>query len=141
MDRLLEFAGNHPLLITMAIMLTVLVIVNELRLMSRRGIDLTPAEAVQFINDGAMIIDVRSIERFRTGHIVNARNIPFDELAGAVAGKLKGHEDKPVITYDDAGFIGAKAASLLRKLAFAKAANLRGGLVAWQRDNLPLETG
>lgn len=123
----------------MAVVLTILVVANELRLLSRRGIDLSPAEAVQLINQGAMIIDVRSIERFRTGHIVNAKNIPFEDLAGAVDSKLEKHKDKPVLTYDDAGFIGAKAATLLRNLAFTKAANLRGGLVAWQRENLPLD--
>ena len=54
MDRALEFAANHPILISTAVFLTILTLANEIRMVSRRGVDLGPNEAVRLINGGAL---------------------------------------------------------------------------------------
>jgi len=141
MDRLLEFASNHPILLSGAVFLTILTIANEVRTATRRGVDLSPQDAVGLINGGATVIDVRSFERFAAGHIINAKNIPLDELDDAAMKKLGTQKDKPVILYDDNGLTGGRAVNLLRGLEFANVANIKGGITAWARDNFPLESG
>jgi len=46
-----------------------------------------------------------------------------------------------VITCCDTGLSGGAAARELSRLGFAKVFNLRGGLSAWQKENLPLVRG
>lgn len=137
MDRLLEFAGNHPYLVGAAVMLASLIVFNELRLRTRGFSDIAPADAVKLINVDAVVLDVRSADDYAKGHIVGARNVPADELdvEKRPIAKLK---DKPVLTYCDTGIAGARVAATLRKAEFSRVFNLRGGLEAWRRDNYPL---
>ncbi|MEM6638466.1 MAG: rhodanese-like domain-containing protein [Pseudomonadota bacterium] len=141
MDRLLEFAANHPILVSSAVFLTIVTLGNEVRMASRRNIDLDPQSAVRLINAGATVIDVRSFERYQSGHIINARHIPMDELADQAPRKLGALKDQPVVVYDENGAASASAVGILRGLAFAQVVNLKGGLVAWMRDNFPIEKG
>lgn len=140
MQQIIEFSGNHPYLVGLAVILTMILIANEFRLFSRQGIDVSPSQTVALINNGAKVVDVRSVELFRAGHIMGAMNIAFDDLEDKALKAFKAHKDKFIIVYDDTGMQGARASTLLRGLEL-KAVNLKGGLAAWTRDNLPLEQG
>jgi rhodanese-related sulfurtransferase len=139
MQQLIEFAGNHPILVGALVLLAILVIVNEIRLKAG-GVQATPAEAVRLINDGATVIDVRGDGPFAAGHIAGARNVPLSELGNQLE-SLGKRKDRPVLVYCEMGGQSAKAAAALRRAAFDRVFNLKGGLVAWQRENLPVETG
>ena len=89
------------------------------------------------MNQGALVIDLRSKDLFDAGHIVDARHVPAAALESQ-ADTLKKWRDKNVITYCDTGANGAGAARTLTKLGFTKVFNLHGGLNAWVKDNLPL---
>lgn len=141
MDRLLEFATNHPLLVSAAVFIAIVTIANEVRLATRRGIDLSPQDAVVLINQGATVIDVRDFERYRGGHIINAKHIPMDDLQDQAGKKLASFKDKPVVVYDDNGTLGARAVNVLRGLNFSNAVSLKGGIGAWLRENFPVESG
>jgi len=136
MAQLLEFASNHPFLVSALVALAVLVMVNELRLRAG-GIDVSPAEAVTLINGGAVVLDVRNPAQFADGHVLNARNVPLSDLGGDPA-TLKKLDGKTIITCCDTGPAGARAATNLRKNGHGQVVNLRGGLSAWQRDSLPV---
>ena len=110
-----------------------------MRQLTRGFSDLGVVQAVQLVNAEAAIIDVRSAERFHTGHIAGARNVPSERLAEEAGKRLAHFKDRPLLTYCDTGPTGASAAALLRKLGFTKVFNLRGGLEAWRRDSYPLE--
>ncbi len=139
MEQLMEFAGNHPFLVGSLVLLILLVLVNEFRLRAG-GTELAPADAVRLINDGATVLDVRPAAKFAEGHIVGARSVPLGDLGGQLE-SLGKKKERPVLVYCDMGSQGAKAAATLRQASFGQVANLKGGLVAWQRDNLPLEAG
>ena len=138
MQQILEFSANHPFLVTALLALIVLVIVNEVRL-KQGGASISPADAVRLINADAIVLDVRGAGPFEGGHIVNARNIPLSEL-GDRLDTLDKDRNRPIITCCDAGPAGSKAASILRKASFDQVHNLKGGLAAWRRENLPLST-
>jgi rhodanese-related sulfurtransferase len=89
------------------------------------------------MNQGALIIDLRTKESYDAGHIGDARNVPMAQLESQ-AESLKKWRDKNVITYCDSGTSGANGARVLMKLGFTKVFNLQGGLNAWLKDNLPL---
>jgi len=140
MEKLIEFAGNHPYLVSAAVLMLVLVIVSELRARIQDFAAVAPHDAIRLMNQGGLVIDVRPNAQYEAGHISESRHIPQQDLA-ATAESLRKYKDKPVITCCDTGLSGGAAARELSRLGFAKVFNLRGGLSAWQKENLPLVRG
>ena len=139
MQQLFEFAGNHPFLVGSLFLLIVLVIVNEIRTRAG-GPDVAPGDAVRLINSGATVLDVRPAAKFEEGHIVGARSVPLDSLAGQLE-SLSKKKERPLLVYCEMGNTSTKAAATLRQSGFTQVFHLKGGLMNWQRDNLPLEVG
>ena len=139
MDQLIEFAGNHPYLVGALVGLFIFAVVTEIRLRAG-GTEVSPAEAVKLINDGARVVDIRPAAQFQKGHIVGALNVPLDQLQQRAADISK-RQDQMLLVCCDAGMSAGKAAGVLKKADYARVTKLRGGVAAWQRDNLPLETG
>jgi rhodanese-related sulfurtransferase len=137
--QLVTFVGNHPFLVAAAIMLAALIVVVEMRQLTRSFAELGLVQAVQLVNAEAIVVDVRTPERYQTGHIGGARNVPLERLAEDADKRLGNAKDQPILTYCDDGLTGARAAALLGKLAFSKVSNLRGGLETWRREGYPLE--
>jgi rhodanese-related sulfurtransferase len=137
MQRLLEFISHHPYLVAAAVLAAIVVVAYELRARVQAFAALSASQAVRLMNQGALVIDLRSKDLFDAGHIVDARNVPVAMLESQ-ADSLKKWRDKNVITYCDTGSNGAGAARALIKLGFTKVFNLQGGLNAWVKDNLPL---
>jgi phage shock protein E len=90
-----------------------------------------PATAKQLVQDGALLLDVRSPGEFSGGHIPGAQNIPVHELAGRVA-ELGADKARPVVVYCASGMRSASAAGTLRKAGFARVEDL-GGMMRWPR--------
>lgn len=65
-----------------------------------------------FVNKGAVIIDVRTVGEFRDGNIKGSKNIPLDTINGKLAEIKK--LDKPVIVCCRSGMRSAQAASVLK---------------------------
>jgi rhodanese-related sulfurtransferase len=137
MQQLLDFIAHHPYLAGAAVVAAVLVLVFEARERVHAFAALSAQQAVRLMNQGALVIDLRSKELYDAGHIGDARNVPVRELESQ-ADSLKKWRDKSVITYCDSGADGASAARTLMKLGFTKVFNLQGGLGAWLKDNLPV---
>jgi rhodanese-related sulfurtransferase len=137
MQRLLEYIGHHPYLAGATLLAAIAVLVFELRARVHAFAALSAMQVVRLMNQGALVIDLRSKELYDAGHIVDARNVPVAQLESQ-ADALKKWRDKSVITYCDSGANGASAARSLMKLGFTKVFNLQGGLNAWVKDNMPL---
>lgn len=137
MQRLLEYLGNHPYLVAAAVLAAIVVLAYEFRARVQAFAAVSAMQAVRLINQGALVIDLRSKALYDAGHIVDARNVPAAELA-TQAETLKKWRDKNVLVYCDSGNSGASAAREMVKLGFNKVFNLQGGLGAWLKDNMPL---
>jgi len=140
MDRLLEFAGNHTLLVFALVTSLLLVVFTELRRKATGMMAVQPTDAVKLINNDAMVLDMRSAESFSRGHIVGARNVPMDELDGHLD-KLARFKSKPVVAVCDAGITSSKAVNTLRNSGFESVYNLKGGMNAWGQAGLPVVSG
>jgi rhodanese-related sulfurtransferase len=137
MQRLLEFIGHHPYLASGAVLAAVALAVYEVQARLQAFAALSAMQAVRLMNQGALVLDLRTKESFEAGHIGDARNVPASDLESQ-ADSLKKWRDKNIIAYDDGGNGGAGAARALTKLGFTKVFSLEGGLNAWVKDNLPL---
>ena len=140
MDRLLEYAARHPFLVGGTVVLALAVIAYEISRSRSGGQAVGPMDAVRLMNQGALLVDVRSREEFEGGHVLDARHLPQEEVAGA-GESLKKYLDKPVIVCCESGMRSGAAARVLKAQGFAKVVNLRGGLAAWRTENLPLVKG
>ena len=139
MAQVFEFAGNHAVLSSLLLFSFFLVAFTELRRQARGMINVDPQAAVQLINADATVLDLRSSESFERGHIVNARNIPFDDLA-ANRDKIEKMKSKPIVAVCDAGTTSSKVVESLRKSGVDNVYGLKGGIAAWTQANLPLVT-
>ena len=137
MQQLLDYIAHHPFLAGAAVLAAIVVLAFELRARVQAFAALSASQAVRLMNQGALVIDLRSKQLYDAGHIVDSRNVPVAELE-AQADALKKWRERNVITYCDTGADGASAARSLTKLGFTKVFNLQGGLNAWVKDNLPL---
>jgi rhodanese-related sulfurtransferase len=137
MDRLLEYAASHPLLVGGTLVLALALAAYEFSRARSGGQAVGPTEAVRLMNQGAALVDVRSRSEFDSGHILDARHVPQDEIA-KTAETLKRFKDKVVIVCCESGMRSGAAARVLQAQGFTKVVNLRGGLQAWRTENLPL---
>lgn len=138
MDRLIEFATNHALLVGGFVAVFLLLLWTEARRRLGGLLELSPAQAVPWINDGdAVIVDISPVADFNKGHIVNAHNIQASHLAkpDAEVEKLK---DKKLLVVCRTGQTAMAAAGNLRKMGAEHVAVLKGGMAAWRSDQFPV---
>lgn len=140
MDTYLEFAGNHPLLVSALVLSFFVLIYTELQRKARGLVNVEPQDAVRLINSDAVVIDLRSPEAFARGHIVNAKNMPYEDLS-ANTDKIAKYAKKAIVAVCDAGMTSSKVVDSLRKTGLENVYGLKGGINAWTQANLPLVTG
>ena len=140
MERIFEFSGNHPFLITALVVMIFVVAFHEFRRRAQGTTSLVTGDAVRLINRGAVVVDVREPSVFATGHIVQARN---HSAAGLKDNPelLAKQRKKTLLLVCDTGMTSGRAAGELRKQGYEQVFNLRGGLNAWRQENLPLVKG
>ena len=91
---------------------------------------------VKMSKSNVTILDVRTPDEFKAGHIDKATNIDVNgSQFEAQCNKLD--KGKPVLVYCLAGKRSHTAAEILRKKGF-KVHELEGGTNAWQKEGLPL---
>jgi len=140
MDKLLEFTSNHTLLVLALTISFFVVVFSELRRKAGGLVNVEAGEAVKLINNDAVVIDLRSVDAFSKGHIVNARNIPSDEL-DAKMNNLEAIKSKPIVAVCDAGATSTKAVTTLRSAGFESVYGIKGGMSGWTQAGLPVVTG
>jgi rhodanese-related sulfurtransferase len=136
-DRLLEYIAHHPWYVSGAAVAAALVLVFELRSRKESFAAVSPQDLIRFMNQGALLLDLRPAEAFASGHLAGARQMSGEQILKA-ADTLKKYKEKTVVVYDDTGSLSASAVRQLAAQGFTRAFNLRGGLAAWRAENLPL---
>jgi rhodanese-related sulfurtransferase len=137
MGEIIAFANTHPLLAMLVVAFLVAALAYEVRLKGQGLAQVSTNVAVQLINKGATIIDVRPPAAYQGGHIVNAKNIPLEQIEREPE-SVKKPKNKMLLTVCDNGTVARRAANALRKAGFEAVYSLQGGLAAWRTDNLPL---
>lgn len=79
------------------------------------------------LNKNNIIIDVRTMQEYKSGHIEKSKNIPVNELKSKL-NIIKKHKDKNIILYCASGLRSKSAANILYKEGFENLYNLKGGI-------------
>jgi len=83
-----------------------------------------------------LVIDVRQPAEWRRGHIRGSINLPLTQLASRIQ-ELP--NDKAVVAVCASGHRSAIATRTLQRAGY-QAENLKGGMHAWTRGGLPLQS-
>ena len=92
--------------------------------------------AERLANHSVAVIDVRQPAEWRRGHIRGSLNLPLTQLASRLH-RLP--NDKTIVTVCASGHRSALAAHTLKRAGYP-AENLKGGMHAWTRAGLPLQS-
>ena len=83
-------------------------------------------KALELIDKGAIILDVRTVEEFNREHIPNAINIPLDQID-----TIDFDRDSVIIVYCQSGMRSKQAVETMMKMNYTALYNLDGGLLNW----------
>lgn len=138
MGQLIEFAGNHGMLVAGFAGIILLLIWTEISKHTRGYAEITPLQAVQKINQGkTSIVDISTAADFSKGHLAGARHIALSRFndADPDIAKIK---TGPVLVVCKNGHTAHQAAAKLVKLGATDVAVLKGGTTQWVADQYPL---
>jgi rhodanese-related sulfurtransferase len=103
--------------------------------LAEKSVLMTPEDAAKWLGKtpGVQMLDVRTKEEYKSGHLQNAVLIPwtdrdFEERAAAELRK-----DQPLFVYCRSGGRSGKATMALVKLGFTRIHELQGGILAWEK--------
>ena len=84
----------------------------------------------------SQLLDVRTPDEWKKGHIPNARHVFLGELREHL-GKL--NRTKPTAVYCDSGYRASIATSILQQAGFSRVCNIPGSWQAWEEAGFPIE--
>jgi len=135
MERLIEFIGNHPILVFSLVVVAGLLAWNLLGHALHGFKMLAPAKLVALVNhDKVVLLDIRSEAAYASGHILHSTHAPMSALATMEADPDAGRR---VIIGNERGEM-LRAAKVLAAQGHADVACLEGGILAWKEAGLPL---
>ncbi len=101
--------------------------------------ELKAAEAAELIeNVNPLILDVRTPDEYKAGHIPGAGLLPVQVFAENIA-KLEEYKEQDILVYCASGNRSTVASKMLIDSGFSRVYNLRYGIGDWMRNNLPVE--
>lgn len=135
MNQYIEFISNHYILCGIFLVLLILLAITEIQ---RGGRSINCAQLTTLLNSNqGVVVDIRSLKDFNTGHITDSYNIPFEKLEHRLTELNKYKADKTIIIVDSQGQQSGSATRDLKKAGFT-VVKLSGGIANWQADGLPL---
>lgn len=138
-EQLTEFVTNNLILFAALLGVLVMLIKAELDHQANKGLVISPSMAIRLMNkhDDVLILDVRTVADYKSGHIKGAKNTPLSEFASSVE-KYADFKDKPILVYCNSGSTITRAIKLLKKAGYTRVNSLEGGISAWKEASLPL---
>lgn len=133
----MEFVQNNLLLVIAAVASGTMLLWSFLGNRVAGISEVDTLEATRLINNDALVLDVREDSEWKIGHIPEAKHIPLGKLSGRVS-ELEKFKDKAIVISCRSGHRSARACSILKKSGFDNVHNLAGGIIAWERANLPI---
>ena len=100
----------------------VLVLALAYMYMKRSG-QISSKEAGEYLRNGAMLIDVRSVNEFDSGHILQAYNMPLDRIDVLVPSEVR-DKNKVLLLHCSTGVRSGMAKKKLEEMGYKNVFNL-----------------
>lgn len=100
---------------------------------------LTPAVfAEKMKTTGVVVLDVRTIDEFNSGHIEGAKQLDYYETDSFNASIDALDKDVTYLLYCRSGGRSGTTYDMMVQKGFKNVYNLEGGMLAWQKANMPV---
>lgn len=139
MQEYIDFISHNPMLSIAWVVIAVLLIHSVVKEKLSNVKNLNPQEATLLMNkQDAIVVDVRTADEFKKGHIVNAKNITVSQIDEGKFSAIENNKQSPIIVVCASGTRSAGAGEKLVKAGFEQVSNLSSGMGAWTAANLPV---
>lgn len=141
-QQVMLFIQSHTILSMawIALFVAVIVMTFKSRFSAVKSID--NGEATRLINQAnGVLVDIRSPDEFRKGHIVDSLNLLPSAIKANNLGELEKHKTQPVVVVCATGMTARTVAEDLSKQGFVQVHVLREGIAGWSGAHLPLVQG
>ncbi len=138
MEHLNEFVTTNWVMILMWFFLLGMIIHSFIKSSN----DISALQAVQLMSHepGTVIVDVREDNEYQSGHIPDSIHIPLSAFKSRID-ELNKYKAKNIILGCRSGSRSGRACNILKKHGFDKVHNMHGGVMAWEKENLPMKKG
>ncbi len=96
----------------------ILAIVVVLYLVLKSSRQISQKDAREYLQSGALLIDVRSIREFNSGHLPKAINLPLDDIESTLPRRVK-DKDKVLLLHCQGGSRSGAAKAKLQQLGYS----------------------
>lgn len=93
-------------------------------------------EAYQMVQDGALVLDVRTVEEWNEFHVTNSMFIPLDQLPARLNEVPR---DRQIVVVCRSGNRSQQGRDILRNAGFEQVTSMTGGLNEWRASGFPVE--
>lgn len=104
----------------------------------KRSVDVL--SAADRLGQGTVLIDVRTKDEWRQGHVAGAVRVSLESLGNRKESLQRQYTDRDVMVMCRSGSRSAHAVNVLRDMGIP-ALNVKGGINAWKRKGLPVKRG
>ncbi len=108
----------------------------ELKRLLSFSVPVIGIDALQRLQDRAVLLDARARTEFETSHLPGARYVGYETFALDAVSDLP--RDTTIVVYCSVGYRSERIAEKLKEAGFEKVYNLYGGIFEWANQNLPL---
>lgn len=138
-EQLQQFIANHTIMVIAWVAIFVAVLFSFYKSATSKITVVDNAQATQLINnDEAVILDVRSDEEFRVGHIIESHQLYPTDIKTNKTQAIEKYKERALIVVDNNGLTAQGLANRLAKQGFTKVYALKDGILGWRSANLPL---
>ena len=138
MQEYIDFISNNPMLSIAWVMIAAMLVHSFIKDKLSQFNNVNPQEATLLINkQDAIVVDVRSAEEFKKGHIVNAKNITLSHIEEGKLSAIENNKQTPIIVACASGTRSTSACDKLVKAGFEQVNNLSSGMGGWTEAKLP----
>jgi rhodanese-related sulfurtransferase len=104
--------------------------------MNARLPEVDPNEAVELVDDGALLLDVREMDEWQAGHAPDARHVPMSTIPRVMRDLPT---DVPIVAICRSGRRSAEVTVYMNNAGF-DVRNLEGGMQEWSAMGHPVVT-
>jgi rhodanese-related sulfurtransferase len=135
MEQIIEFVTNNYLIVIAFLIALGMLLFSESK---KGGASVSTSEAVLLINKhDALVLDIRGKKEWETGTITNATHIPLVDFDKRI-NELDKYKTKDIVVVCNMGQTSGTACKKRMAAGFEKVVRLKGGIVEWKAQSLPL---
>ncbi|WP_354624597.1 rhodanese-like domain-containing protein [Psychromonas sp. MME2] len=120
MQEFIQFLSNNPMLSITWIVIAGMLVHSVVKAKISGFKPLSSQDAILLINkQDAIVVDVRAVDEYKKGHIVDAKNITLSQIEQGNFTEIENKKETPIILVCESGARSSSAANKLAKGFYA----------------------